>query len=145
MSVNRWMCKEDSVQSESHSVVTDFLRPHGLYSHGILQAGRLEWGAIPFSRGSSQSRDGIQVSSIAGRFFTSWATGKSKNAGVGKPIRSPADPPDPGIKPASCTAGRFFTNWIIREASISSLKTGTPNSAYFRGLLLRLIRRCLSV
>ena len=42
--------------------------------HGILQARILEWVAFPFSRGSSQSRDQTQVSRIAGRFFTSWAT-----------------------------------------------------------------------
>ena len=35
--------------------------------HGILQARILEWVAIPFSRGSSQSRDQTQVSCIAGR------------------------------------------------------------------------------
>ena len=40
--------------------------------HGILQARILEWGAIPFSRGPS--RDQTQVSCIAGRFFTVWAT-----------------------------------------------------------------------
>ena len=39
--------------------------------HGILQASILEWVAFPFSRGSSQPRDGTQVSHIAGRFFTS--------------------------------------------------------------------------
>ena len=38
--------------------------------HGILQARILEWVAFPFSRGSSQPRDGTQVSCIAGRFFT---------------------------------------------------------------------------
>ena len=38
--------------------------------HGILQAGILEWVAIPFSRGSSQPRDRTQVSHIADRFFT---------------------------------------------------------------------------
>ena len=38
--------------------------------HGILQARILEWVAVPFSRGSSQPRDGTQVSRIAGRFFT---------------------------------------------------------------------------
>ena len=43
--------------------------------HGILQARILEWVAFPFSRGSSQSRGQTQVSHIAGRFFTSWATG----------------------------------------------------------------------
>ena len=42
--------------------------------HGILQARILEWVAFPFSRGSSQPRDQTQVSLIAGRFFTSWAT-----------------------------------------------------------------------
>ena len=34
----------------------------------------LEWVAIPFSRGSSQARDQTQVSWIAGRLFTVWAT-----------------------------------------------------------------------
>ena len=44
--------------------------------HGILQA-RILWEvAFPFSRGSSQPRDGTQVSCIAGRFFTNWAKGK---------------------------------------------------------------------
>ena len=42
--------------------------------HGILQAKILEWVAIPFSRVSFQPRDWNQVSSIAGRFFTGWAT-----------------------------------------------------------------------
>ena len=37
---------------------------------GILQAGILEWVAILLSRGSSQPMDGIQVSCIAGGFFT---------------------------------------------------------------------------
>ena len=34
----------------------------------------LEWITYPFSRVSSQPRDRTQVSHIAGRFFTSWAT-----------------------------------------------------------------------
>ena len=42
--------------------------------HGILQARILEWTAIPFSRGSSQSRDQTWVSCIAVKFFTAWAT-----------------------------------------------------------------------
>ena len=48
--------------------------------HGILQAGILEWAAFPFSRGSSRPRDRTQVSCIAGRFFTSWATGKPRSS-----------------------------------------------------------------
>ena len=43
-------------------------------AHGILQARILEWVAFPFSMGSSQPRDQTQVSHVAGRFFTSWAT-----------------------------------------------------------------------
>ena len=42
--------------------------------HGILQARIPEWVAVPFSRGSSQPRDQIQVSLIAGGFFTVSAT-----------------------------------------------------------------------
>ena len=42
--------------------------------HGILQARILEWVAFPFSMGSSQHKDQIQVSHIAGGFFNSWAT-----------------------------------------------------------------------
>ena len=44
--------------------------PPGYSVRGILQARILEWVAIPFSRGSSQPRDGTWVSCIAGRFFT---------------------------------------------------------------------------
>ena len=44
--------------------------PPGSSVHGILQARILEWVAISFYRGSSQSRDWSQVSCIAGRFFT---------------------------------------------------------------------------
>ena len=42
--------------------------------HGILQAKILKWVAFLFSRWSSQPRDRTQVSCIAGRFFTFWAT-----------------------------------------------------------------------
>ena len=36
-------------------------------AHGILQAGVLEWVAIPFSRGSFQARNQTEVSWMAGR------------------------------------------------------------------------------
>ena len=51
--------------------------PSGSSVHEILQAKILEWVAIPFSRGSSQPRDGNWVSFIAGRFFTIWPTGEA--------------------------------------------------------------------
>ena len=46
----------------------------GFSVHGIFQARVLEWVAISFSRGSSWPRDRPQVSCIAGRRFTLWAT-----------------------------------------------------------------------
>ena len=53
--------------------------PAGPSVHGISQARILEWVAIPFSRGSSQPRDWIQVSCIAGGFLTIWATREARN------------------------------------------------------------------
>ena len=85
--------------------------------HWILQTRILEWVAFPFSRRSSQPRDQTQVCFIAGGFFTSWATGKLKNTGVGslsllQGISRPRD-----WTRVSCIAGGFFTNWAIREVS----------------------------
>ena len=66
----------------SHSVVPDsFEIPWNAarqapLSIGILQAKVLEWVALPFSRRSSQLRDQIQVSHIAGRLFTYSHPGK---------------------------------------------------------------------
>ena len=70
--------------------------------HGILQARILEWVAFPFSRGSSQPRDQTQVSHIADRFLTCWA---SREARILKwaAIPSPGDLPDSGNKPGSPT------------------------------------------
>ena len=46
--------------------------------HGILQARILEWVVFPFSRGSSQPRNGTGVSYIARGFFTDWAMRKAQ-------------------------------------------------------------------
>ena len=54
----------------------------------ILQTRILEWVAIPSSRGSFQPRDRTQVSWIAGKFFTSWATREAWVAGRPDPISS---------------------------------------------------------
>ena len=47
---------------------------------GISQVRILEWVAISFSRGSFQPRDWTQVSCIAGRFFTTWATREDQSS-----------------------------------------------------------------
>ena len=60
--------------TESHSIVSDSLWPHGLYSTWTSPGQNTGVGCISFSRASSQPRDRIQVSHTAGRFFTIWAT-----------------------------------------------------------------------
>ena len=49
-------------------------------SVGILQARRLKWVAIPFSKGSPQLRDQTQVSHTTGRLFTVWDTREAPSA-----------------------------------------------------------------
>ena len=58
--------------------------------HGIFQARILEWIAMSSSRGSSRPRNGTQVSHIAGRCFTIWATWEASTLhsnwkGLGEP------------------------------------------------------------
>ena len=68
---------------ETRSVMSDSFQPQGLYTvHGILKARILERVAFSFSRGSSQARDGTEVSHTADGFFTSWAQRKPKNTVV---------------------------------------------------------------
>ena len=68
---------------------------------GVLQVRLLERGAMPSSRGSSQPRDGTQISRSVGRFFTVWAAREARECWSGKPIPSPGDLPEPGIEPGS--------------------------------------------
>ena len=85
-------------ENEKCSVVSDSLQLHRLV-HGILLARILEWVAVPFSRGPSNS--GIKPASPALQVDSSPAQppGKPRTIGVGRPIPSPVDLPDPGIKP----------------------------------------------
>ena len=85
--------------------------------HGVLQARILKWVAIPYSRGSSQPRDGTQVSHIAGRFFYQLSHKGSPRIleWVAYAFCRGSSWPrnQTGV---SCTAGTFFTNWAVREA-----------------------------
>ena len=69
--------------------------------HGILQDRILEWVAISFFRGSSWPRDWNQVSRIAGGFFYQLSQQGSPRILEWVAYHSPADLPDPGIKPGS--------------------------------------------
>ena len=63
--------KEKESGSESRSVASDSLQPLGLYSPWNSPGQDTGWVAVPFSRGSSHTRDQTQVSHTAGGFFTS--------------------------------------------------------------------------
>ena len=52
----------------------DVVKDRGQVEHHKGRPRILEWEAFPFSKGSFQPKDQSQVSCIAGRFFTSWAT-----------------------------------------------------------------------
>ena len=88
---------------------------------GILQPSMLERVAFPFSRGSSQPRNWTRVSRLAGRFFTSWATSQVQEYWSGYPIPSPADLPNPGIKPGSP---------VLQADSLPTEISGKPCSLY---------------
>ena len=72
------LLKERKKRKWSHSVMSDCdpvdCSLPGSSIQGILQARIMEWVAISSSRGSSQPKDRTQVSRIAGRSFTLWAT-----------------------------------------------------------------------
>ena len=82
--VHVWMHMYKGVYISEHCLVTNLcptLHDSMDYSlsgssiHGIFQVRILEWVAISSSR-SSRPRDGIQVSCITGRFFTTEPPGK---------------------------------------------------------------------
>ena len=67
------LCYLEKWQWKSLNRVRVFVTPWTI-DIGLFQARILGWVAVPFCRGSSQPRDRTQVSCIAGRFFTTWAT-----------------------------------------------------------------------
>ena len=77
---------------------------------GILQAGKLQWVAMPSSRGSSQPRYWTQVSSIADGFVTIWATQGSPRIVecTAYPFSRGSSGPRNRNK-VFCIAGGFFT------------------------------------
>ena len=69
--------------SESRSVVSNSLQPHGLYSPWNSPVQNTGVSSFPFSRGSSQPRDQTQASHTAGDSWPAEPQRKTKNTGVG--------------------------------------------------------------
>ena len=88
------------------------------FVRGILQATILKWVAIPFFRGSFQSRNQTQISCIAGRFFTIWATREApltgKESGVTEKGRHlPSKPKELYRTSASLTPECLFSTSFL--------------------------------
>ena len=78
----RWICSESLKWSEVTQSCPTLRDPMdgnlpGSTVHGIFQARIPEWAAISFSKGSFHPRDRTQVSCIADRRFTVWATSEA--------------------------------------------------------------------
>ena len=90
--------KKESVESESRSIMSNSLQPHGLYVvREILQARILEWVAFPFYRGSSQS-------DIEPRAPIFWADSL--------PAEPQGNPKNTGVSSLSLLQGIFLTQGL---------------------------------
>ena len=116
----------------SHSVMSESLRPNGLYSppgssvHGILQAKILEWVAMPSSRGSSQPRAQTQVSRIADGFWILYCLSHQGSPWILEQVAYPLSKGSSWPRNWTgvfCTAGGFFTSWVSREAQVKDYNT----------------------
>ena len=89
-------------------------------SVGILQARILEWVAMPYSWGSSQPRDRIQVLPHFRQilYHLSHLGSPSILQWVAYPFSRRTSRPRNQTR-VSCTAGRFFTSCATREAQLS--------------------------
>ena len=117
-------------ESESHIVVSDSLRPHGLYSPWNSPGQNAGVGRLSILQGISQTQGSNSGSNIVGGFFTSWATREAQEYGNGSPIPSPADLPDPGIKPESpalqtilyqLSSHNFMSNLYLMSSNFCNL------------------------
>ena len=104
-------------ESESHSVVSDSLRPHGLYSPWNSPGQNTGEGSCSLLQGifpAQDSNQGLpqcrqilyQLSHQESPRILEWVTYRFSS-------RSPQPRNQTGV---SCTAGRFFTSWATRKA-----------------------------
>ena len=85
----------------------------------------LEWVAISFSKGSSRPRDQTQVSHIAGRRFTLWATREAHHgasaAAVAKSLQS-----CPTLCPIDGSPPGFPVPWIFQARTLEWVAISSP-------------------
>ena len=61
-------------EGESRLVVSDSLRPYGLYSPWNSSGQNTGVGSLSLLQGNFPTQESNWISHIAGRFFTNWAT-----------------------------------------------------------------------
>ena len=110
-----YMCLE----SESHSVLSDSLQPHGLYSPGTSPGQNNGVGSLSLLQGIFPTQG-----SNPGLPYCRWILYQLSHKGSPRILEWVAYPFSSGsFQPrnwtrVSCIASRFFTNWAIKEAWI---------------------------
>ena len=102
------------VKSESHSVTSDSLQPHGLYSPWNSPGQNTGVGSLSLLQGIFLT----QGSCIAGRFFIYQLSHKGSPR-ILEWVAYPFSSRSSWLRNwtgVSCIAGGFFTNWALREA-----------------------------
>ena len=108
--------------------------PPGSSVHGILKARRLDWVAIPFSRGSSWFRDRIWVSCTAGRFFYCLSHQGSPKAAVTKPYKLG------DLKEQKCVVSQFWRSEVWNQGvSRAGFLWKAPGENLIRAFFLFLV------
>ena len=115
-----------SSSSESHSVVSNSLQLHGLYSPWNSPGQNTEVGSLSLLQRIFPTL-GSNLGLLHGRqiLLPAEPQGKTKNTRVGSlayPFSSGSSWPRNRTR-VSCIAGGFFTNWAIREALSMEYKT----------------------
>ena len=110
--VHIWKC-----ESESLSVMSDSLRPHGLYSPWSSPGQNTAMGSLSLLQGIFPTQGSIPSLPHCRRILYQLShKGSPRILGwVAYPFcRGPSQPRNQTR--VSCNAGRFFTNWAMREA-----------------------------
>ena len=89
------------IKSESHSVLSEPLQPHGLYNPWNSPGQNTGVGSHSLLQGIFPTQGSNLGLPCCRHILTSWATREAQEYWSGWPIPSPGDLPDPGIEPGS--------------------------------------------
>ena len=104
-----------SSESESHSFVSESLRPHGLYSPWNSPGQNTGVGNLSLLQGLPNPGMEPRSPALQADYLPAEPWGKTKNTGVGSLSLLQWIFPTQELNWVSCIAGGFFTNWAIRE------------------------------